>query len=158
MDLDPRRAPHVVGDFRAMPFADDAFDVVTFDPPFHTDMGRGKASVMGARFATFGTLAELRAAVEQGCREAWRVGRLGAIVKVQDYIHESQAVWMSRWVQDAFPVEPFDVLHLRRPHKLVDPKWRDRLSVYRNHATFWVYRTDGPVHRRRRPAGERRAS
>ncbi len=140
-----------------MPFTDGAFDVAIFDPPFHTDMGRGTASVMGARFTTFGTLAELRAAVEHGCREAWRVGRLGAIVKCQDYIHESRAVRMSRWVQDAMPVEPFDALHLRRRHKLVDLKWWDQLSVWRNHATFWVYRTDGPVHRRRRSECERRA-
>lgn len=158
MDLDPARAPHVVGDFRAMPFADASFDVVIFDPPYHTDMGRGKASIMGSRFGAFGRLADLRAAVEQGCRESWRVGRLGIIVKVQDYIHESRAVWMSDWVKAALPVEPYDVLYLRRPHKLVDPKWTRQLSVWRNHATFWVYRTDGGVHRARRAASERKAS
>ena len=53
LDLDTARAPHVVGDFRALPFRDGSFDVVIFDPPYHTDMGRGKASVMGSRFGTF---------------------------------------------------------------------------------------------------------
>lgn len=155
LDLDPGRAAHVVGDFRALPFADDAFDVVIFDPPYHTNMGRGKASVMGARFGTFATLADLREAVEQGCREAWRAGRLGVIVKCQDYIHESKPVWMSDWVKGALPVEPYDVLHLRQRSKVIDPKWRDQLSVYRNHSTFWVFRTGGNVHRRRRAAYER---
>jgi hypothetical protein len=158
LDINPDRAPDVVGDFRALPFADGSFDVCVFDPPYHTDMGRGKASVMGSRFGTFATLPELKEAVEQGCREAWRVARLGVIVKVQDYIHASRAVWMSRWVQDALPVEPYDFLHLTRRHKIVDPKWREQLSVYRNHTTFWVYRKDSNVHRRRWPAGEGRAA
>jgi len=149
MDLDSARAPHVVGDFRAMPFADGSFDVAIFDPPYHTDMGRGKASIMGARFGAFGSIAELHAAVAAGCRESWRVARLGVIVKVQDYIHASRPVWMSGWAWGAMPVEPYDVLYLRRPHKIADPKWTRQLSVWRNHATFWVFRKEGNEHRPR---------
>ena len=151
MDLNPSRAPHIVGDFRALPFADGAFDVAIFDPPYHSDMGRGQASVMGSRFGTFGTIAELRAAVEAGCRECWRVARLGVLVKCQDYIHASRPVWMSDWVKSAMPVEPYDFLILRRPHKITDPKWTRQLSVWRNHATFWAFRRDG-VERRTRQA------
>src|SRR6266536_3376259 len=146
LDLDPSRAPDVVGDYWALPFAAGAFDVVIFDPPYQWDMGRGKASVMGARFSTYSSAAEARASVEQGCREAWRVARLGVIVKCQDYIHASRPVWMSDWVKAAMPAEPYDFLHLTRPHKIVDPRWREQLSVYRNHATFWVWRKDGTAH------------
>jgi ubiquinone/menaquinone biosynthesis C-methylase UbiE len=32
--------PDVVGDFRAMPFADDTFRMVVFDPPHLTNLGR----------------------------------------------------------------------------------------------------------------------
>ena len=65
----------------------------------------------------------------------------------------SRAVWMSLWVHGAIPVEPFDVLYARRTcGKIRSPKWRDQLSVYRNHAVYWVYRKDGPTHKRGRAA------
>ena len=150
LDLDPARAPHVVGDFRALPFPDDSFDVVAFDPPYHTDMGCGKPSIMGSRFGTFGTIPELREAVEQGCREAWRVARLGVVVKVQDYIHASRLVLMSDWVRAAIPMEPYDFVHGQGAAAVVDPKWREQLSVrHQGQPTYWAFRTDGPVHRRR---------
>jgi hypothetical protein len=153
LDLDPARAPNVVGDFRALPFADRSFDVAIFDPPYHTDMGRGKSSIMGARFGTFATLPELEAAVRQGCAEAWRVARLGVIVKCQDYIHASRPVWMSDWVRSALG-EPYDFAMQVRPHKITDPKWSRQLSAWRNHATYWAFRKDGNVHRSRGATSE----
>lgn len=145
LDLDPGRARDAVGDFRALDFEDDSFDVVTPDPPYQWDMGRGKPSVMGARFGTYRSEDEARAAVQQCVREAWRVARLGIIVKVQDHVHNRRVIWMSDWVKAALPVEPFDAVHLVRRHKITDPKWTRQLSVWRNHATFWIYRKDGAV-------------
>jgi hypothetical protein len=153
LDIDSTRARDVVGDFRSLDFAACSFDVAIFDPPFHTNMGRGKASVMGARFKTFATIAELRDAIEAGCREAWRVSRLGVIVKVQNHIHESRLIQMTRWVEDAIPSPLYDELHLQRPAKLLDGKWSDQLSVWRNHSTLMVFRHGDQRHnRRRRPA------
>lgn len=163
MDRNPERAPNIVGDFRALPFPDSSFDVVIFDPPYHTDMGKGKASVMGARFDTFATVADLRAAVEQGTREAWRVARLGVIVKVQDYVHNSRVQWMSDWVKAALaPMDAYDFVHLEGRTKIIDPKWTKLppLSARRVHTTFWTFRHDGPVHKRRvrKPARRLRLS
>jgi hypothetical protein len=152
LDLDPSRARDVVGDFRALTFEDDSYDVDIFDPPYQWDMGRGKPSVMGARFGTYSSEAEARASIQQGCREAWRTARLGIVVKVQDHIHAQRAHWLSKWVWDALPVEPFDSVILARRQKLTDPKWTRQLSVWRNHATFWAWRKDGAVHRARRAA------
>lgn len=152
LDINPDRARDVCGDFTQLPFIDNAFDIVIFDPPYHTDVGRAKASVTHKRFGSFATLSDLRQAVEMGTAEAWRVARLGVIVKVQDYIHASRAVWMSHWVHGAVPVEPYDFLMARRTAgKILSPKWSDQLSVYRNHATYWVYRKDSPIHKRRSP-------
>jgi hypothetical protein len=158
LDLDSARAPHVVGDFRALPFADGSFDVVIFDPPYQTDMGKGKPSVMGARFGTFATIPDLRLAVERGCRECWRVARLGVIVKCQDYIHAARLVRMSRWVEDAVGIEPFDFVRQWSPASITDPKWAEQLSV-RHGGTpdYWAYRKDGPIHKRRRAAEGRAA-
>lgn len=152
LDRNRARAPHVVGDFQALPFADGSFDVVIFDPPYHCDMGKGKASVMGSRFDSFASAAELRAAVEQGTREAWRVSRLGIIVKVQDYCHNSRVLWMSDWVKATLaPTEPYDAVQLEGRTKIIDPKWTllPPISARRVHTTFWTFRHDGPVHKRR---------
>src|SRR4051794_15499269 len=45
LDLDPQRARDVVGDFRALDYLADSFDVGVFDPPYQWDMGKGKPSV-----------------------------------------------------------------------------------------------------------------
>jgi hypothetical protein len=71
---------------------------------------------------------------------------------VQDHVHSQRVAWLSRWVWDALPVEPFDSVILARRQKITDPKWTRQLSVWRNHATFWIYRKDGAVHRARRAA------
>jgi hypothetical protein len=153
MDVNPIRAQDLIGDFRLLPFAPGAFDVVVFDPPYQTDMGHGMPSIMGSRYNDFPTIADLHSAVHQGCQEAWRVARLGIIVKCQDYIHASKPVWMSKWVWDAMPagIEPYDVLYLKRASKLLDPKWTRQLSLWRNHSTFWIYRKDGLQHKEKRP-------
>lgn len=150
-DLNPERATDFHHDFTELPFPDGAYDVTVFDPPYHTDMGRGKASVMGNQFGTYPTIEHLRGAVALGAREAWRVARLGCIIKVQDYIHGQRAVWMSDWVKAALhPTEPYDFLMTIQARKLIDPKWNEQRSVWRNHATYWVFRKDGPVHSERR--------
>lgn len=149
LDRDPGRAPHVVADFRALPFADDAFDVAVFDPPFLSDGGAG--SVMAARYTAYRSEAEARASIALGCAEAWRVGRLGALVKVQDSHHGGRFVELTRWVADAIPVPLYDRVEVpNERRKIIDPKWRQpQLSTYRRHSTYLLFRKDGPMHRRR---------
>ena len=81
------------------------------------------------------------------------MARLGVIVKCQDYSHADRPAWLSKWVWDELPVEPYDLRYLRRRHKIIDPKWRRQRSVWRNHATFWTFRQDGSEHRARRVTG-----
>lgn len=155
LDRNPTRARNVCADFTRLPFRDGAFDVAIFDPPYLTEAGRG--SVVRQRFGSFGSIPELRAAVEAGSREAWRVSRIGAIVKVMDYCHASRLVRMSRWVEDAIPVDLYDLSHLASTSKLEDPKWQrvgpGQLSVRSNATTWLVFRHDGPVHKRRQQDG-----
>lgn len=151
LDKDRARARDVCADFTALPFRDRSVDLVVFDPPYHTDMGRGKPSIMGARFGTFATLADLRAALTAGCREAMRVARIGALIKVQDYVHASRVQWLDQWVIDELGL-PYERVFQVRAHKLIDPKWGPPLSARRTHGIYLAYRTDGDVHRRRRCA------
>jgi hypothetical protein len=154
LDRDPARAAHVRADFTALPFRDGAFDVAIFDPPYMTDTGA--ASIMRARFGSFRTVAHLQAAVRAGAREAWRVGRLGAIVKVANHKHGGRLVHMTRWVEDAIPSALYDELHLRSPSKIEDRRWGQQRSLRSAHATFLVFRHDGPIHRARQATERRR--
>jgi hypothetical protein len=153
LDLDPARARDRVADFRNLAdFADESHDVGVFDPPYQWDMSKRKPSRMGARFGTYRSEGEARTSIQSGAREVWRTSRLGIIVKVQDHVHSQRVAWLSDWVKDVIPVEPFDQVHLARRQKMRDPKWRRQLSVWRNHATFWIFRKDGQIHRARRRA------
>ena len=155
IDINPQRARDVCADFTRLPFRDDAFDVAIFDPPYHTDMGRGKASVMGSRFGAYRSMLELETAVCFGCAEAQRVSRRGVIVKCQDYIHSSQLVEMTQWVRDHMNQPVYQRVDIVRQHKLLDPKWGEQLSAYSNSATFLAFRHGDQRHiRRRRPALE----
>jgi hypothetical protein len=153
-DISPHGRPAVVADFTRLPFRDGAFDAVIFDPPYLADAG--KKSLIGRRFGTYRTTRALRAAIEDGATEAWRVARVGVIVKVMEQIHGSRLVRMTRWVEDAIPMDLYDLVYLTSPGKVEDPKWTKhgpQLSV-RSNATVWlVWRKDGPVHKRRKVAG-----
>lgn len=131
------RAPSLVLDYHALPFRTGAIDCVIFDPPFQPQTVPG---LIGQRFTKIsGGVDAVKASVQQGLREAARVGRLGLIVKVQDYIHDHKPVWMSMWVWEALG-EPYDFLTLRQAAKLRATNWGAQRSVWRNHSTFWVYR------------------
>jgi hypothetical protein len=124
--------------------------VAVFDPPYQTDSG--KDAVIGNRFGSYGTLLDLKVAVQAGVMEAARVSRIGLVVKCMDYIHASQLVRMTRWIEDALALPLYDWVLLESPSKVEDPKWArhgGQLSV-RSAATSWlVYRHDGPIHKRR---------
>jgi len=50
MDIDSRYRPNVVGDNRRMPFMDECFDVVVYDPPHIPNQGKD-----GPRISTRGS-------------------------------------------------------------------------------------------------------
>ena len=152
MDGNPKRARDLVGNFHALPFSPDAFDVCIFDPPFLSN--GGKRSIMRAQYTAYRTVEEARESITRGCQEAWRVARLGVVIKVQDHHHGCRFVRMSDWVRATVPMEQYDELLAPNEHsKIVDPKWgQPQLSTYRAHSAYMAFRKDGPVHKRRQPA------
>jgi hypothetical protein len=131
------RARDIVLDYEHLPFQDRSVDVVIFDPPFQPQTVPG---AIGAWFTKIeGGVADVKQSVQAGCREAWRVARLGVIIKVQDYIHDHKPVWMSMWIWEALG-EPYDFVTLRASAKPHARNWTRQLSVRRNHSTFWIYR------------------
>jgi len=137
-DVVPERGPDGTADCRNLPHADGSFDLVVFDPPHNADAGA--ASVMGNRYGTYRG-PELEEVVRVGSREAWRVGRLGCLIKVTDGVHGGRLVLMSRWVMEELG-DPYDIVHKTRERPMVDPRWRAQRHAYNNGATFLAYRRD----------------
>lgn len=148
-DLNPARAPHGPMDFRSLAYEPGSFDVVIFDPPFQCNPGKGKPGVMSQRFSAYRDIEEMEAAVRQGVRSAWATARLGVIVKVQDHIHATRLVHMTRWVQEEVPADLYQQVNLLQRSKVRDPKWTRQLSAWANHSSFLVFRKDGAVHKPR---------
>jgi hypothetical protein len=141
---DPRcRADHRF-DFRAVPLPDGSYDLVLLDPPHVAD--GGERSIMAARFGTCKGTEALRALIEQGCREAWRLARIGVLVKVADHEHEGRLLELSQRVRGALGA-PSMVLHAVRPTNLEDPNWRAQRSPRCNYASYLTFRKDRARHR-----------
>lgn len=150
VDIDPTREPDIVADFRNLDCRDALFDVVCFDPPYISNPG--EKSVMAAQFGSYPNAREMEAAVRAGAAEAWRVCRLGIIVKVQNHIHGAKLVHMTRWVEESIPEPLYDEVHAVSS-RLIHMKQRDhQFSAIRNHATYLIFRKGSQYHRRRRHA------
>jgi len=147
-DARPERAPDGVADCAALDYADGTYDVVLFDPPHLSDQSQG--AIMADRFGTLPS-DQLPSLVREGAREAWRVARLGIVVKVTDHSHSGRFVVESDWVRSALEgVELYEVVHQVRSGALIDPKWEvPQLSAYNNGATYLIFRKDSPLHLRR---------
>ena len=77
MDRNPERARDVCGDFTRLPFRTGAADLVIFDPPYITNPSKAGHPPDGRPLGAYPSLQAMQASVETGCREAWRVARLG---------------------------------------------------------------------------------
>lgn len=147
-------------DFTGLPALSNGYDLVVFDPPYQTDAGKVKGSRMSDKYGHYPTLAELETAVQAGCEEAWRIARIGMVVKVQDYIHGGKYVEMTEWVRAVMDGPPYQIVHQVRAGKQEDPKWTDedgngQLSAYAIHSTYMVYRKGSQTHRARKPSTSR---
>jgi hypothetical protein len=147
-DNNPSRALDGVVDFTKLPYEKSDFDVALFDPPHIADAGA--ESIMGQRFGTYSE-EQLPDVIRAGSREAWRVARLGIIVKITDHIHGLAYVLESDWVRDALDGQPpYDVVHQVRSGAMVDPKWEEQLSAYNNGSSYLIFRRGVQKHVRRR--------
>lgn len=144
-NLDPDADADLHLDFTATGLPDGAYDLVVYDPPHVADAGA--ESIMGQRFGTVRGTAGLRDLIQAGSREAWRVARVGVLVKVADSSHGSELLRLSDWVTQAIPMQPYTVLHSYRPMALTDGKWK-AVRVPRNNGATWLcFRRDGHKHK-----------
>lgn len=133
-------------DFRHTRLADDAYDLVIYDPPHVADGGAD--GLYAGRYGTARGTRALRALLVDGLLEALRLASAGVLVKVTDHAHGGEWLPLTYWVHDAISNEAslYCTLHTYRA-PTVDPKWRVQRVPRSNGATYLAYRKLGPRHR-----------
>lgn len=150
MDIDPRFRPDIVADNTQMPFPDEGFDVVVYDPPHIPNQGKDKTKDFNRRFGLV-----LRSPKENGysfshtfppfVREAYRVLRPEGILlcKIADYIHHHRYQWAHLELLDAARAAGFtacDCIVKIRRGPIIDPKWKTAHHSRRQHCYWLVFR------------------
>jgi hypothetical protein len=132
-------------DFTSTPYADLSFDLTLLDPPHLAGLGRN--SYMRPRYGTYSSK-QLPGVVRAGAREAWRLARIGAVVKVCDHVNSAHFKRETGWVIDAIGLEPFDTVHvLHAP--VGSARWPDEpLSARNNGSTLLLFKRRSKYHRR----------
>jgi SAM-dependent methyltransferase len=150
MDIDPKHKPDVVGDNTDMPFEDESFGVVVYDPPHIPNQGRDKQKDFNTRFGLV-----VKASSKQGynfshtfppfCREAYRVLRPEGILlcKIADYVHNHRYQWAHVEFLNAATAAGFtacDCIIKVRKGPITDPKWKVAHHARRQHCYWLVLR------------------
>lgn len=144
-NLDPAADTDLHMDFTATGLPDGAYDLAVYDPPHVADAGA--KSIMGRRFGTARGTAALRALVQDGAREAWRISRVGILVKLADSNHGGELNRLSDWVSAVIPMRAYTELHTYRPVNLEDSRWEVH-RVPRSNGAVWIcYRRKSHRHR-----------
>lgn len=140
-DKNPTKAPDVVADFRRLPFPDDSFDSVVYDPPYKlngtpTDEVDERYGVdMPARWQDRLQL------MCDGLVECIRVSRRFILAKCMDQVVSGKKVWQTdtltqvAWNYYAKKVDRFDMLVTPRPQ----PPGRRQVHSQGNYSTLLVF-------------------
>ena len=149
LDLDPSVQPDVVGDFRAMPFEPESFDVIVFDPPHLPasqttagDEGFGKRFGLGlSELAWRGASPYFAPFLAEAARVLRRDGLVFA--KLKDFINGREHVWtlvdFINAVRATPGMTPCDVVVKRDPAggTMSSSTWK-RANHARNVHCWWV--------------------
>ena len=150
LDIDPRYRPTVVGDNTNMPFPDESFDVVVYDPPHIPNQGKDKSKDFNTRFGLV-----LRSSKENHytfshtfppfVKEAYRVLKPEGILlcKIADYVHHHRYQWAHIEFINAAreaSLTPCDCIIKIRKGPIIDPKWKTAHHSRRQHCYWLVFR------------------
>jgi len=143
--LPARKQDASLADFRFLPFDDQSWDVVAFDPPHLAGLGR--TSYFRSRYGTY-QASELPDVIRRGALEAWRVAAVGLICKVTDHVNSAHFKRESQWVIEAIGQEPFEVVHVTRT-AVGSARWTDKQMSARNNGSTLLIFKRGSKYRRR---------
>jgi hypothetical protein len=145
MDIDPSVHPDIVADNTAMPFADQSWDVIVYDPPHTGEQGKSKFAAVygtGVAVAMTGGLAHTYPAF---LTEAQRVLRPKGILlcKLADCTHRNKFQFATAEFYLAAKEYGFELQGnhiLPRKSVIVDPKWKKASHPRQNHCTWMVFK------------------
>lgn len=143
-DLDPGKSPTGTSiDVTALPFGDQSFDAVVFDPPYKLS-GTPALGEFDDRYGIHkaATKAERMGLIVDGAVECARVSRSMLLVKVQDQVVGGRRVWQSRIVADTVEGCGFrmvdQLLFLNRPRP--QPPGRPQRTSLMNYSNLLIFR------------------
>jgi hypothetical protein len=145
MDIDPSVNPDVVGDHTAMPFADESWDIIVYDPPHTGEQGKSRfAHVYGTGVAVSkdGGLAHTYPAFLSEARRVLPAGGL-LLAKLADITHGNKfqyatAEFYSAAKEHGFESHGYHILP--RKSVIIDPKWKKASHPRQNHSTWMVFK------------------
>jgi hypothetical protein len=126
-------------DFRQMPFEDDAFDVVVFDPDYKltgTPASGNKDFIYGTDRAK--RWQERMGDIVCGAVECARVARSCLLVKCMDQVVSGRMVWQTDEITRAVSgvkIDRFDLLNAPQPQ----PPGRRQVHARANYSTLLVF-------------------
>lgn len=143
LDKSPIYVDNVQADFTKLPFPNESFHSVVFDPPFITHAG--KNSKIGNRFSSYKNYNELIQNYQNGIKEAYRVlaNRGICIMKCQDVVSGG----INRWwhieayhyaIEAGFFVD--DLYILTSNIKIIANNWSVQKHCKKYHSYFWVFK------------------
>ena len=150
IDIELSHRPNLVADNTAIPFKDNSFDVVVYDPPHIPNQGRDKQKDFNSRFGLV-----LRSPKENHytfthtfppfLREAYRVLKLEGILlcKITDYVHHHRYQWAHIELITAASTAgflPCDCIIKIRKGPIIDPKWKKAHHSRRQHCYWLIFR------------------
>jgi SAM-dependent methyltransferase len=150
LDIDPIHHPDVVADNCRMPFKDQSFDVVVYDPPHIPNQGQDKSKDFNTRFGLV-----LKSPAHNGynfshlyppfVKEAHRVLKDGGVMfcKIADYVHGHRFQWAHVDLIRAAESVGFcacDCIVKTRKGPIVSPRWKRAHHARRHHCYWLVFR------------------
>ena len=150
LDIEQKHRPSLVGDNASMPFKDESFDVVVYDPPHIPNQGKDKSKDFNDRFGL-----TLKSSKDHNYNfshlypaftsEAYRVLREEGVLfcKITDYVHNHRYQWAHIDFVDAARAVgfcPCDCIVKIRKGPIIDPRWKVPHHSRRQHCYWLVFR------------------
>ena len=153
LDIESRYRPEVLGTSVCLPFREDIFDVVVYDPPHIPNQGKDKQKDFNIRFglglrSSADTNYNFSHTYRPFLEEAYRVLRPQGVLfcKITDYVHNHRLQWAHIDLVQAATAVGFcacDCIVKTRKGPIIDTRWKVAHHARRHHCYWLVFRKSG---------------